>query len=191
MYAICHFLSIFLTSYLGHLSLLGLQTKTRRQRNSSAFYSSPITRRHSWVLRWSLLCMLLASAHKEYLTQKGVHLVPLDRFPSFMYYLIALVLLYNIRLEQSFSMEQFQSYTASKNQKRSVQLCGIFHIFLTFYRVSDNPRMSYKLKCRGEERSLWSSKFLGRRRCHPDGYFLCSQFSKTESWYSSVWEASS
>ena len=44
-----------------------------------------------------------ASAHKKCLTQKVVRL---DGFPKFKHHSIALVLLYNIRLERSFSIEQ-------------------------------------------------------------------------------------
>ena len=73
---------------------------------------SPITRRHSWALRQALLCMLLASAHKKWYI--------LDGFPCFKHHSIALVLHYNIRLEErSFSIERFQSYTLLKIQYKN------------------------------------------------------------------------
>jgi hypothetical protein len=41
-----------------------------------------------------------------------------------------------MRLERSFSIERFLSYTTSKIRKVLVQRRGIFHIFSMFYRVS-------------------------------------------------------
>ena len=42
--------------------------------------------------------------------RSGIFLVCLDQFPLFNNHSVALVLLYNMRLEQSLSIEQFQSY---------------------------------------------------------------------------------
>ena len=58
------FLSIFsYLSYLGHPSLLGLQTKTRRQSSSSTFYSFKFYNSKTFMSS-------TASAHKKCLAQK-------------------------------------------------------------------------------------------------------------------------
>ena len=125
--------------YLGHLSLLGLETKTRRQRNSSTFFSfkshNPKT--------------LMSSAVSAFVhaTRKRSQKVPRTKSGTFWFpkhHSLALVLLYNIRLERSFSIEWFQSYTASKIRKISVQPHGIL-----LYLHAISPRMS-----QGEECSL-------------------------------------
>ena len=58
--------------------------------------------------------MLSASARKSASRRKWYVLVPLDGFPCFKDHSITLVLLYNMSLEPSFSIEQFQSYTLTK-----------------------------------------------------------------------------
>ena len=116
-------LSIFsYLSYLGHPSFLGLQTKTRRQSNSSTFCSfqshNPETFMsstatafvHATHKRFCAMCYSQALT-KSASRKKWYVLVPLDGFPWFKHHSIALVLLYNIRLEQSFSIERFPSYT--------------------------------------------------------------------------------
>ena len=65
---------------------------------------------------------------KKCLVQKVARFFyPLHGFPRFKYHLVALVLLYNMRLKQSFSIERFKSYTTSKIRKvqcnRVVFLC--------------------------------------------------------------------
>ena len=107
------FLSIFsYLSYLGHTSLLGLQTKTRRWATLLlSSRPSTITRRHPWTPWWTFLCMLSASARKSASHKKWHVLVPLDGFPCFSHHWIALELLYNMRLEPSFSIEWFLRYT--------------------------------------------------------------------------------
>ena len=58
--------------------------------------------------------MLFASAHKSASRKKWYVLVPLDGYPRFKYHSIALVLLYNMRLEGILYIEQFPSYTLLK-----------------------------------------------------------------------------
>ena len=66
-------------SYLGHTSLLGLQTKPEdRATLSRSSRSSPTTRRHPWAPWWTLLCMPFASTHKKWDIQ-----VCYIRFPRF------------------------------------------------------------------------------------------------------------
>ena len=52
---------------------------------------------------------------KKNLPQKLHILVPLGRFPWFNHHSVALVLLYNMKLEWSFPVERFWSYTPEKN----------------------------------------------------------------------------
>ena len=52
--------------------------------------------------------------------------VSLDGFPCFKHHSIALVLLYNIRLERSFSIERFQSYTLLKIVQKLLFHCVRF-----------------------------------------------------------------
>ena len=71
------FLSFFsYLSYLGHTSLLGLQQ--RPEDRATLLLStrwSPITRKYSWALQWTLLCMYAIRKHlKKYLTQKVAHI---------------------------------------------------------------------------------------------------------------------
>ena len=81
-------------------------------------------------LRGKRFCACYSQALTKSASRKKWHvLVPLDGFPWFKHHSIALLLLYNIRLERSFSIERFQSYTASKNWKISVQPRGILHVF--------------------------------------------------------------
>jgi hypothetical protein len=123
------FLSIF--SYLlypGHLSLLGLQTRPEdRATPLLSPHSSPITRRHSWAPRQALLSCYSQALTKSASRKKWYVLVPLDGFPWFNPHSIALVLLYNMRLERSFSIEQFQSYTRLKITKFQYN-CVVFSI---------------------------------------------------------------
>ena len=59
-------------------SLLGLQRPEDRATLLIQSRSSPITQRHSWAPRWSVLCMLFASAQKKCLRKKWYIFVPLD-----------------------------------------------------------------------------------------------------------------
>ena len=63
--------------------------------------SNPITWGRPWAPWWTFLCMLSASAQKSTLHKKWHILVPLDWFN---HHPVALVLLYNMRLEWSFSI---------------------------------------------------------------------------------------
>ena len=56
----------------------------------------------------------LCQRSKSALHKKWHVLVPLDGSPYFNHYCIALELLYNMRLEPSFFIERFQSYSTSK-----------------------------------------------------------------------------
>ena len=86
-----------------------------------------------------------------------------------------------MRLEQSFSIERFQSYTTSKIGKNLVRPRGIFSISSRSFveRLRIYPRMSRK--CQEKECSLCSAKFLGRRHHHPDGWSSVLKFFKEES----------
>ena len=110
------FLSFFsYLSYLGHTSILGFQTRPEdRATLLLSSRSSPIIQRHPWAPRWTFLCMLSVSARKSASRKKWYVLVPLDELPYFNHHWIALELLYNMRLEPSFSMERFPSYTLTK-----------------------------------------------------------------------------
>jgi hypothetical protein len=68
-----------------------------------------------------------------------------------------------MRLEQSSSIERFQSYTTSKIRKMLVQLCDIFHIFLSVEAGG--------CKCLRGECSLRSSKGAGIV-IQPDGWMV-------------------
>ena len=99
--------------YLGHLLLLGLQTKTRRQSISSTFYSFK-----SYNPETFMSSAANASVHA---TRKRSHKAPRAKSGAFRFPWMdshdSSVLLYNMRLERSFSIEPFQSYTALKITK--------------------------------------------------------------------------
>ena len=89
--------------YLGHLSLLGLHSKTRRQSNSSIFCSfksyNPETFMSSAANAFVHVHATYKHSQKVPHTRSGMFWFPPDRFPLFKHHSIALVLLYNIRLE--------------------------------------------------------------------------------------------
>jgi hypothetical protein len=160
--------------YLGHLSLPGLETKTRRQSTSSTFCSfksyNPIIRRHSWAPRQARLCMLLASAHKKCLAQKVVRFGSLGWIPMIQPPFNSSCAALQYETGTKFFHRAVPEIHDIENHKISVQPRGVFHIFSKFYRVSDhiNPRISRT--CQGKA----SLSFLGRRHHHPDGFFLNS-----------------
>ena len=97
--------------YLGHLSLLGLQTKTRRQSKSSTFSSFKSHNPETFMSSAAIAFVhAVCKRSQKCLAQKVVRFGSLGWIPM----IIALVLLYNMRLERSFSIERFQSYTLLK-----------------------------------------------------------------------------
>ena len=111
------FLSIFsYLFYLGYLSLLGLQTKTRRQSNSSTLCSfkshNPETFMSSTA---SASVHAICKRSQKCLVQKVGHLGSLGWIPMIQVLLnSSCVALQYMRLEQSFFIETFQSYTLLK-----------------------------------------------------------------------------
>ena len=104
--------------YLGHLSLLGLKTKTRRQRNSSTFSSCKSYNPETF--------MSSAASDFVHATRKRSQKVPRAKSGTFWFPWMdshdsapfnSSCVAHNIRLERSFSIERFQSYTASKIRK--------------------------------------------------------------------------
>ena len=103
------FIYFFIPVLSRPFSLLGLQTKTRRSSNSSTaqWFKSC----HPETFMSSAVNIFVHTIHKNALRKKWHVLVRLDRFPWFNHHSIALVLLYNMSLEPSFSIERFPSYT--------------------------------------------------------------------------------
>ena len=127
-----HFIYYSYLFYLGHLSLLGLQIKTRRQSKSSTFCS--------W---WVLLCMLLASAHKKCLVQKVGHLVSLGLIPMIQAPFNSSCTALQYETGMKFFHWVVLELHGIENHNISVQPCGIFHIFWKVYRVC--PKTSRKM----------------------------------------------
>ncbi len=96
--------------YLGHLSFLGLQTNTRRQSNSSTFWTSKSYNMETFMS--STASAFVHATRKRYQkvprAKSGTFwfpwMDPVDGFQWFNPNSIALVLLFNMRLERSFSI---------------------------------------------------------------------------------------
>ena len=67
--------------------------------------------------------------------KKGNVLVPCDQFPCLNMHSVALVLLYNMSLERSFSIERFPSYTPLKFGPKISFLCMKMNTVLTCHTV--------------------------------------------------------
>ena len=153
--------------YLGNLSLLELQTKTRRQRNSSTFCSF---KSHNP----EILFMSSAASAFVHATRKRSQKVPRAKSGTFWFpWMIPMIqapfngscIALQYETGTTFFHERFQSYTASKIRKFQYNRVVFFHIFSKVYRVC--PRTNRK----GQEKeySLCTAKLLGRRHRHPDG----------------------
>ena len=86
--------------------------------------------KHPWAPQWTFLCMLFASTQKSASCKKLLVFGPLH--PWSKYHSVALVLHYNMGLEQSYSIKQLQSYTMSKIRKMQCNRV-VFQCFLRVY----------------------------------------------------------
>ena len=121
----CSFFCFSYLFYLGHLSLLEVWTKNRKQSNSSfCSFKSCNLETFLWALQRSLLCMLLASAHNEWC-------VLILGFPGWIPVIQAPLntcsscVMLQSETGTKFSIEEFQSCMVSKIRKLSVWLHDI------------------------------------------------------------------
>ena len=155
------FLSIFsYLSYLGHPSFLGLQRPEDRATLLLSSCSSLITRRCSWALRWTVLCMLFASAHKKCPVQKVGHLGSLGPIPMIQPPVCSSC----VALQYETEIERFRNYATSKIRKISAQPCGLCVRFLHVYEVSDDFCWKYLI----DECSLYLTEGLKQWHHHPE-----------------------
>ena len=124
--------------YLGHLSLLGLQIKIRRQSNSSTFC---LFKSHNPETFMSSAAIAFVHAvckrSQKCLAQKVVCFGSLGWIPMIQVPFNSSCVALQYKTGTKFFNGAVPELYGIKNQKISVQLCGIFHIFSRFYRVSD------------------------------------------------------
>ena len=108
--------------YLCHLSLLGLQTKTRRQSNSSTSTFSSFKSHNPEIFMSSAAIAFVHAVCKhsqKCLMQKVIRYGTLGWIPMIQVpFNSSCVALQYMRLERTFSIERFQSYTLLKNSTK-------------------------------------------------------------------------
>jgi hypothetical protein len=148
--------------YLGHLSLIGLQTKTRRQSNFSTF--SLFT---SYNPEWRpLLCMVLTSVHKKCLAQKVAQFGSLGWIPIFQPPFNSTCAALQYETETKFLHQAVPELHGIKTQKIFSTTAWSL-IFAKFIKC-------WAIKSQGGECWLWSSRW---RHSHPDASVLNSEES--------------
>ena len=150
-------------SYLGHLSLLRLQTRSEALDRATRLLStrlSPITTRHLWAPWWTGLCMLFASTQK---------CAPCKEWCALVCWTDSMVqppfncseLLYNISLEPSYSIEWFPRYVASKKSGKfsatycMVFLCVLSHVWLLHVLLKNVTQIN--ILCVYPRLKVWTS----------------------------------